>query len=295
MQGKQPSKRVVFLLQIIFLGGLKMAVKEPRGETEQIKKLNSISILDFVEKEGYEVIDVDEKTATLANYEDILINRESNSWRVQDTDEHGNTIRFVARMRDIDWKEAIKYLKESKEKYKTLEQYNLENPIRHEDKEIKVKEQEKIETDTEKVETMKEKKMAPKDKKSEDIVSEKANEADEKTKNVRNGIEKDKQNRTYSQNQMKEILSGIKKGVDTKIYNDIELNSSQMKEIRLGLEEGLDVKQYNYSHLSAAQMKEVRLGLQKGVTVNLYQKDSAFQKVFTANQLKEIRKGLEKI
>lgn len=42
----------------------------------------------------------------------------------------------------------------------------------------------------------------------------------------------------FTNKQMLEIKKGIKNGIDTSVYNNVDYNAEQMREIRLGMEQG---------------------------------------------------------
>jgi uncharacterized protein (DUF342 family) len=83
---------------------------------------------------------------------------------------------------------------------------------------------------------------------------------------------------------IREICQGYGEGLDVAVYADTSYNWRQMHEIRLGLENRLDVSQYNHVLYSWQQMEQIRLGLMDGVDVDLYK---SF--MYTAREMKKRR------
>lgn len=95
----------------------------------------------------------------------------------------------------------------------------------------------------------------------------------------------------YSKKQFQEIKKGIRQHLDTKKYQNIDLNPQQMKELRMALKAGLDVSTYNSPYVSARYMKEIRIGAKRGVRFDLAKLDHS---LYNAEQLHELRLGFEK-
>lgn len=74
----------------------------------------------------------------------------------------------------------------------------------------------------------------------------------------------------FSLDQIKEIETGVRAGVDVSLYADKELLAIQMRQIRLGLQDGLDVSSYADRAYDWFQMEEIRKGLADGVAIELY-------------------------
>lgn len=59
-----------------------MAKKEKniaRGESPGVRNANRVSILDFARKQGFEILDIDERTATIYGDEEIIIDKANNA------------------------------------------------------------------------------------------------------------------------------------------------------------------------------------------------------------------------
>ena len=56
--------------------------------------------------------------------------------------------------------------------------------------------------------------------------------------------EENERKKQFDARQLLEIKMGIRKKLDTQIYNDVNLKAEEMREIRLGLESNLDVSKY---------------------------------------------------
>ncbi|MDO5521006.1 MAG: hypothetical protein Q4G58_11000 [bacterium] len=70
---------------------------------------------------------------------------------------------------------------------------------------------------------------------------------------------------------LREILVGLKQGVDVSIYNDYTaFRQGQMKQIRFGLLHGLDVSIYAKPEFDDMQMETIRLGMESGLDVSIY-------------------------
>lgn len=67
--------------------------------------------------------------------------------------------------------------------------------------------------------------------------------------------------RQPDENQSKEILAGLEKGLDVSLYADTDYSAEQMRQIRLGLEDNLDVSPILDKNLSAEQMCKIRRSL----------------------------------
>jgi hypothetical protein len=98
--------------------------------------------------------------------------------------------------------------------------------------------------------------------------------------------------RTFTKEQMSEILAGIKRGLNVVEYDNVQLRPEQMKQIRMGLQNGIDPKAYNFPFVSAEYMKEVRLAIQEGLDISLLEIRNN-KCIFSPDQAHEIRKGLE--
>lgn len=78
---------------------------------------NSVSIMDYASKNDIEVVYEDQNVARITdvNGSVVTVFKDSNSWTAgnEEFDEsktYGNAISFIARMENIDWREAIDLL-----------------------------------------------------------------------------------------------------------------------------------------------------------------------------------------
>ena len=107
--------------------------KEKRVENanSKVNIANSVSILDYANKNDMEIVYEDQNVARITDTGDgvITVFKESNSWTAgdeafDDSKTYGNTIRFVARMEHTDWMNAMNLLVEERGDYLSVEEYN---------------------------------------------------------------------------------------------------------------------------------------------------------------------------
>lgn len=92
----------------------------------------------------------------------------------------------------------------------------------------------------------------------------------------------------FDNRQLLEIKLGLRRKLDTQVYNDVYLKAEQMREIRLGMESKLDVSKYADKKFSAEQMAQIRVGMENGVDVDQY-----LNPTLNAEQMLQIRTGME--
>ncbi|BCN29511.1 hypothetical protein [Anaeromicropila herbilytica] len=98
---------------------------------------NSISIIDFARKEGMNISYEDgyiARISDISGYGEIIVDKDSNSWEYTDQENkttHGNTIRFAARMNEMEWNEAVDFLIEERASYLSNSEYNQSYLSRH--------------------------------------------------------------------------------------------------------------------------------------------------------------------
>lgn len=92
----------------------------------------------------------------------------------------------------------------------------------------------------------------------------------------------------FDNRQLLEIKLGLRRKLDTQVYNDVNLKAEQMREIRLGMESKLDVSKYADKKFSAEQMAQIRVGMENGVDVDQY-----LNPTLNAEQMLQIRTGME--
>lgn len=261
---------------------------------------------------------------------DLIIYKDSNSWKVElENDEkeeenttYGNTIRFVARVENIPWKKAMEKLLEEHGKYQSAADYNAgyEEKRKQAVKEQRTKEAGNRINNTD--DMQQKAKQTDKDiinsNASQQSTSEKPSDTEEKkpsvitkenTDNTTKQSEAFQQNyknlnqqnlsvnapafrRTFTKEQLAEVLAGIKRGINVAAYDNVSLRPEQMRQIRLAVQNNINPKAFNYSFVPADYMQEVRLALQRGTDIRLLEiKDNYC--IYSAKQAREIRMGLE--
>lgn len=94
-------------------------------------------------------------------------------------------------------------------------------------------------------------------------------------------------NNGFTLDQIEEIETGVRAGLDVSAYADKELLAIQMRQIRLGLEQGLDVSVYVDKQYDWFQMEEIREGMLQGLQIDLYASSD-----IPYDKMKQIRLGL---
>lgn len=92
----------------------------------------------------------------------------------------------------------------------------------------------------------------------------------------------------FTRNQMEQIETGRKEGLDVSIYAKEEYTAMHMHQIRMGLLEGLPVEKYASPDYDWFQMEEIRKGLREDVDVGLYASPQ-----IPYEKMRQMRKGLE--
>ncbi|MBP3921404.1 MAG: hypothetical protein J6D27_00360 [Ruminiclostridium sp.] len=94
--------------------------------------------------------------------------------------------------------------------------------------------------------------------------------------------------------QMEQIIKGIRQRVPVEEYVNKGYSAAQMKEIRLGMVKGVSYELYAAPYISPRAMHEWRKALEKGVSDKTIIEYLCIDgKNYTANQIKEIRLGLQ--
>ncbi|WMJ88528.1 hypothetical protein [Anaerocolumna sp. MB42-C2] len=372
-----------------------------KKEENQISKVdiaNSVSILDYAYKNNIEVLYEDQNVARIADTETsvITVYKENNSWKTDSEEEennYGNTIRFVAKVENTDWKEAMSILLEERAEYLSAEEYNrayLEelNEQNQEDREVssdrmarnnqefrvvkeipiveylkvlglpvkelhsgkfaviadkryegliiynqtntwdwntqgirnediiglamKVQGYNRQEALEEMIAFTEDRQIIPNKLFAENILEPDLN-AEEESSPIEAGTgentatvngaqevyseavpeitaEKQAKKKTMSKEQLSEILSGYRWGIDVSEYDNPDLNPEQMHQLKLAISRGINAGEINSPRLSAEYMKEMRLALQNGISLEVF-KDKNNQFIFSTEQAREIRLG----
>ena len=372
-----------------------------KKEENQISKVdiaNSVSILDYAYKNNVEVLYEDQNVARIADTENsvITVYKEYNSWNTDSEEDknYGNTIRFVAKVENTDWKEAMNILLEERAEYLSAEEYNRayleelkeQNQEAGEvspDRTARNSQESRIVKEIPIVEYLKalglpvkelhNGKFAVIDNKRYEglIIYNQTNTWDWNTEGIRNGdiidmamkvqgynrqvaleeimtFSEDRQitpneklsaaginepklsveeetspigagagentatakgaqevnseavpgitaenparKKTMSKEQLSEILSGYRWGIDVTAYDNPDLNHEQMHQLKLAISRGINAGEINSPRLSAEYMKEMRLALQSGISLDVF-KDKKNQFIFNPEQAREIRLG----
>lgn len=256
---------------------------EKKEEHPETHLANQISIMDFAKKNNLVISYEDEKIAKIQDVvteEEITVFKENNTWSVREngTLTGGRTVRFAARMLEMQIPSAIDTLVENRGKYKGSTEYNLEYAKQH--NQVEETNEKKLEADS-----IKKGVVAP--SKSTDKVE---------IENEESAIAASKDGVPmpihYSKLQIAEILAGTKRGLDIKVFDKIELKPEQMRELRLALEKDINLSKFAYKQVSEHYLKEVRLAAQDGLDIkvfNLKKKEC----IYSAEQAREIRLGLK--
>jgi len=222
--------------------------KEPKSLKQREKKhdetvlANSISIMDVARKKNYVILSEDDAVAKIKDPitdGEITVRKDRNTWYAKNPDggwTNGKTIRFIARMEEVEPIVASDYILENRAQFKTSEEYNAQYKG------------EKVQQET----------------------SSSEQEVKTSEKNMNNA------EKHYSKEQLAEIIAGTRKGIDIQSYAKLELNSKQMQQIRLGLEKGISLSSFAFPNVPAEYVKEVRLAARDGLDTSIFQlKDGA--------------------
>jgi hypothetical protein len=293
---------------------------------ERVELANSISIVDYARKNGMEIIYEDESIAITIDEDtehDLIIYKENNSWRLDKEAEpgdmndivYGNTVRFAARKEKIYWKDAIEVLVTDRGKYQSSEEYNsayekdeverLNNELLNMNIPVNSNDTPEANKPSERNNEASLNNVPPQPRQQNQTSQQTVNTTSEVNRRNMNPIPPNQQvipfppqqqngyRRTFTKEQMAEILAGVKKGLNVAAYDNIYLRPEQMKQIRLGMQKGIDPTPYSYPFVPAEYMKEMRLAIQKGLDISLLAiRDNRC--VFHPDQAREIRIGMEK-
>ena len=271
---------------------------------ERITLANSVSIVDYARKNGLEITFEDESLAITIDPDtdrNITLYKENNSWRLDkepgEADKkditYGNTIRFVARIESIYWKDAVEKLVMERGQYLSVDEYN--SVYENKEKEKKVAPAAAPATEMKKQQPNNQSAPSSSAIRNPNIIefpNSRLIENPAGTTIQRPPIPMVGFRRTFSKEQLAEILTGIKKGINVAPFDNVFLVPEQMKQVRLGIQNGIDTKPYNFPFVPAEYMKEVRLSIQKGLDISFLAINNNVC-IFTADQAREIRKGQE--
>ncbi|BCJ98381.1 hypothetical protein [Anaerocolumna chitinilytica] len=110
--------------------GTKVKQNQKGREDAKVEVANSISILDYANKNEMNILYEDSSIARIeaAGGNLLTVFKDNNSWSSSNGEEeiktYGNTIRFVAKMENIEWREAIDKLVEERGDYLSSSEYN---------------------------------------------------------------------------------------------------------------------------------------------------------------------------
>ncbi len=395
--------------------GTKVKQKQKEREDAKVEVANSISILDYANKNDMDVLYEDKKIARIETPggEMLTVFKDRNSWSISNREderaEYGNTIRFVAKMENNEWREALDKLVADRGDYLSSDQYNaayaetynLDNQdalesvntrnkdlIKPENLEFQtaktvrisdyakaiglptdevnrgkttvirdprfegiliynnsnkwdwhsnfvrdadvIKFAERVQglsreeaikslvafKDTGIITEIQKQKESENIIKQEEVLSERSeekpteetsspeeikNQQSESSQGNTDNAEKEslpisqlqsqcQTRKTMSKEQLSEILSGYRRGIDVTSFDNVKLSPKQMRQLRLAEQNGIDSKGFSDSSLSAEYMKEMRLASENGVDLSSF-KNEENKFVYSAEQAKEIRLG----
>jgi hypothetical protein len=297
--------------------GNKMA-KNLEEMTPDIRSANRLSIVDYARKNGLPIAYEDQWVAITrnpVNDNEIRIDKENNAWFEMDSNgqeiTHGNTVRFAImhmnkmdlELTEEDWTEVKNNLISSNVSYLDRESYNKKYTSEQADKAQihPVIQEENKEKNNIPVSEFNSNYRTGQGGDYEQAWSVPSQQKDNPSQlGVPPQLRQFPQGqigypgrRTFTKEQMAEILAGIKRGINVAPYDNLLLRPDQMRQIRLSIQEGLDPKPFNYHFVPADYMKEVRLAMRNGADISLLEvtKDTSY--IFSGDQAREIRKGLE--
>ena len=253
--------------------GVEDKAKE-REEHSETMLANQISIVDFARKNNLVINFEDEKIAKIQDViseEEITVYKENNTWQVYENKKMtgGRTIRFAARMLEMDNYAASDMLVENRAMYCSSNEYNEEYTKQHS-------------------------KLA--ETKNEPVIQKEKDKAVSQKRGIQTKVQEETEKvplpTHFSKIQMAEILAGAKRGLNIKVYDKIELSADQMRELRLGLEKDVNLSKFAYRQVPAEYIKEVRLAAQDNLDVKVFALKNE-QCIYTAAQAREIRLGLK--
>ncbi|BCJ93524.1 hypothetical protein acsn021_10930 [Anaerocolumna cellulosilytica] len=96
--------------------------------------------------------------------------------------------------------------------------------------------------------------------------------------------------RTMNKEQLSQILSGLRLGIDITPYDNPNLSAKQMEQLKRAIVQGVDVSDFNSPELSPEFMKEMRLAAASNIDLSVF-KNAEGKFIFDDKQAKEIRLG----
>lgn len=246
--------------------------REKREEHPETMLANQVSIMDFAKQNHYVITHEDDKIARIQDLiteGEITVFKENNTWSIPEngTTTGGRTIRFVARMQEMTSNAASDMLVENRAKYCSSKEYNEEYAKQH-SKPVETKNEQAVQKDG----------AVAQKRGTQTKVQEETEEIPLPTH--------------FSKVQRAEILAGVKRGLDIKVYDKIELTADQMRELRLGLEKDVNLSKFAFRQVPAEYIKEVRLAAQDNLDIKVFAMKNE-ECIYTAAQAREIRLGLK--
>ncbi len=254
-----------------------------KPENLELQTAKTVRISDYARAIGLPTDEINRGKTTVIRdprFEGILIYNNSNKWDwhskfVRDAD----VIKFVERVQGLSREEAIKSLAAFKDTG-IIAEIQKESEYIIEQEEVLGERSEEKPT---------EEKLLPEEINDQQSESSQSNEKKEEI-NISQIQTQSQTRKTMSKEQLSEILSGYRRGIDVTSFDNVKLSPKQMRQLRLAEQNGIDTKGFNDPSLSAEYMKEMRLAAENGVDLsNFKNEESNF--VYSAEQAKEIRLG----
>lgn len=259
-----------------------------KPENLEFQTAKTVRISDYAKAIGLPTDEINRGKTTVIrdpSFEGILIYNNSNKWDwhskfVRDAD----VIKFVERVQGLSREEAIKSLAAFKDTGIITEiqkQKESENIIKQEEV-LSERSEEKPTEET----------SSPEEIKNQQSESSQGNtdNAEKESLHISQLQSQSQTRKTMSKEQLSEILSGYRRGIDVTSFDNVKLSPKQMRQLRLAEQNGIDSKGFNDSSLSAEYMKEMRLASENGVDLSSFKnKENKF--AYSAEQAKEIRLG----
>lgn len=254
-----------------------------------LQKLKDISIVQYAEKSGLPIKELHNKFVIIDDkrYEGLMIYKDTNTWDWHSRFiKNANLIQFLEQTESLTRDQAMNKLfqfSESGEINTTMDSERMKPNINHKDNAVGELQGLSTRQESSKDQELKEEVV---------ILPENENPIfhNESESNHETSV---KLSRTMTKEQLSEILSGIRHGIDVSSFDNPELQPEQMRQLRLAILRGINPSEFSSPDLTADFMKEMRLAKQNGIKLDLF-KDNNNNFIFNAEQAKEIRLGYMK-
>lgn len=256
-------------------------------QKEELQKLKDISIVEYAEKSGLPIKELHNKFVIIDDkqFEGLMIYKETNTWDWHSRFvKNANLIQFLERTESLTRDQALDKLSRFSESGKIITfpmDVKKKDPlIDQNDNADVIMQNANVGKDSANAQELNDKETNLPE--SESMISAKGTDPHHEA--VR------KLHKTMSKEQLSEILSGIRRGIDVTLYDNPDLQPDQMRQLRLAIQRDIEPSEFNSPDLTAGFMKEMRLAKQNGIDINIF-KDKNNNFIFNADQIKEIRLG----